>query len=97
MRIALVVAGAIVALSLPGSVLAGEGCSSGQSVVQHIFDAADQDGSGGLSAAEYGAAGLERFGVTFAESDLNGDGETSLAEYLELYERHHSSADRISL
>jgi len=67
---------------------AGGGCE-GASVVEHIFDAADEDGSGSLSRAEYTAAGLERFGVSFEASDLDGDGETSLAEYLELYELHH--------
>jgi hypothetical protein len=82
---------------------AGEGCGSAgsaASVVHHIFDMADRDGSGTLTEAEYGAAGLERFGVSFADSDADGDGETSQAEYLELYERHHSDVaddERISL
>jgi len=67
---------------------AGGGCE-GASVVEHIFDAADEDGSGALSRAEYMAAGLERFGVSLDASDLDGDGETSLDEYLELYDLHH--------
>jgi len=87
----------LVALLAPGLALAGESCGGGgaESVVSHIFDAADQDGSGSLTAAEYGEAGLEDFGVSFADSDTNQDGETSKAEYLELYERIHT--ERISL
>jgi hypothetical protein len=84
----------------PGVAPAGEGCDSaqsGQSVVHHIFDEADRDDSGTLSPAEYAAAGLERFGVSFAETDADGDGETSQAEYLELYRRHHPAEERISL
>jgi hypothetical protein len=71
---------------------AGSGCD-GASVVQHIFDAADEDGSGTLSRAEYEAAGLQDFGLSFADSDLDGDGETSLDEYESLYEMHHPSGD----
>ena len=97
MRIATVVATGLAALALPASAVAGEGCGGGLSIVQHIFEMADGDRSGGLSPAEYEAAGLERFGVTFAESDINGDGETSQAEYFELYERHHSGDDRVSI
>jgi hypothetical protein len=85
---------------LPASALAGEGCGSArsaESVVQHIFESADRDGSGSLTAAEYDAAGLERFGVSFADTDANGDGETSQAEYFELYQRHHPDEERISL
>jgi hypothetical protein len=97
MRISLVVAAGIAAITFPGAALSGEGCGGAQSVVQHIFDAAVADGSGTLSPAEYDAAGLERFGVTFTASDTDGDGETSKGEYFELYERHHSTDDRVSI
>ena len=73
-----------------------ESGSDARSIVSHIFRMADTDGSGSLSPLEYREAGLERFGVSFAESDANSDGETSLDEYLALYERHHPPADRAS-
>lgn len=91
------VAIAIATLAFPGTVLAGEGCGGDLSVVEHIFLSADGDGSGSLSPAEYAAAGLEGFGVSFAESDANRDGEISLAEYVALYERHHPGGDRLDL
>jgi len=69
-------------------VAAGEGAHP-LAVVQKIFDTADVDGSGTLTAAEYRAAALQDFGVSFAQSDLDGDGETTLEEYLELYVAHH--------
>lgn len=57
--------------------------------VEHIFEMADSDRSGWLSPAEYAEARLESFGVSFAECDANGDGRTTLYEYLQLYVRHH--------
>jgi hypothetical protein len=72
---------------------AGEG-HDGHAVVKHIFDIADKDQSGSLTQAEYEDAELQRFGVSFAESDTNDDGETTMAEYLELYQRHHPSVDQ---
>jgi hypothetical protein len=73
---------------------AGEGCaSSAEAKVQHIFDAADVDGSGSLSPSEYESAGLQSFGVSFAETDADGDGETTLDEYLDLYHRTHPAPD----
>jgi hypothetical protein len=84
----------LVATSISSAALAGEGCS-GTSVVGHIFDKADTDRSGSLTPAEYGAAGLERFGVAFEGYDANADGEISAAEYLELYERHHAPGDPV--
>lgn len=67
---------------------AGPGCGSA-SAVQHVFEAADANGDGLLTRAEYEGAGLEAFGVSFAESDLDGDGATTLLEYETLYEMHH--------
>ncbi len=78
----------ITGLIAAGSATAMDGQDAG-SVVGHIFSIADTDGSGTLTRAEYGDAGLERYGVSFDASDANGDGETSVSEYLELYERHH--------
>jgi hypothetical protein len=68
------------------------GCESGYDpvdVVQHIFNAADQDADGLLTQLEYEDAGLQVYGVTFEESDLDADGATSMQEYLLLYEFHH--------
>ncbi len=74
-------------LLLATPALAGE--QDPRAVVEHIFEKADSDRSGALTAAEYEAAGLERFGVTFEQCDADADGETSLAEYLAIYDRHH--------
>lgn len=76
------------------AILAAQVASAGDghdatAVVEHIFEMADRDGDGRLSPEEYEKAGLQRFGVSFDESDLDSDGETSLAEYLELYHLHH--------
>ncbi len=72
-----------------------QGSSDGTAVVKHIFEQADTDKSGALSAQEYKEAGLHEFGVSFEDSDTNDDGETSLVEYLALYERHHSKKSQI--
>lgn len=83
---------ALILTFAPVSALAfPQGKSDPAAVVRHIFEMADADGSGGLSAEEYRAAGLHRYGVPFEDSDTNKDGSTSLAEYLSLYERHHSA------
>lgn len=68
--------------------------SDARAVVQHIFEMADENRDGSLDRSEYEAAGLQRYGVTFEQSDANADGETTMEEYLELYERHHPPADR---
>ena len=91
-----IVLGAAAAIGLGSPALGGEGHSA-RSVVEHIFDVADKDGSGTLTRAEYEGARLQDFGVTFEESDTNADGETSLAEYLALYEQHHGSAEGAGL
>ena len=83
-------------LLLPAGALAG-GYQDAQSVVEHIFDVADRDESGTLTPEEYAGAGLERYGVSFEDSDANADGEIALSEYLDLYERHHPSDDRVGL
>ena len=77
-------------LSVGSNAVAGGSCQ-GASVVQHIFDEADENGDGFLDEAEYEAAGLQDFGLSFADSDLDGNGETSLDEYETLYEMHHPS------
>jgi hypothetical protein len=95
MRLHLFVAAGAVAASaaVPLVATAGGGHCGGDSVVQHIFDMADQDRDGALSRDEYVEAGLERYGVSFEETDANADGVTSMAEYLELYQRHHPADD----
>lgn len=94
--------GIVLALLLalaPGLAAAGEGCEghAALSTVEHIFVMADQNGDGALSPAEYGSAGLEGYGVSFQETDADGNGETSLDEYIEIYERHHPDEERVSL
>ena len=92
----LIVSFALAALVLPTLASAGEGCGgsmSAASIVEHIFDTADADQDGSLTQTEYEAAGLESYGVTFEQSDLDGDGGTSIDEYLELYESHHPQGD----
>ena len=93
--VTLTLAGVIVAF-FPGAV-PGVGSHDAISIVKHIFEMADKDGSGTLTRAEYREARLQRYGVSFDDCDADADGETSLAEYLELYERHHPDEDRGSL
>ncbi|MDJ0869189.1 MAG: calcium-binding protein [Myxococcota bacterium] len=95
MRILAATALALLTLAIgPGAALAGGGCE-GMNVVAHIFDASDTDGSGTLSAAEYAEAGLERYGVPFSEYDANGDGEASLDEYLDTFDRYHAASEGV--
>ncbi len=68
--------------------LAGDG----REVVEHIFEMADADEDGALSATEYEEAELARYGVSFEQTDADGDGSTSFEEYLSLYEAHHPPA-----
>lgn len=84
----------LAAVLAPASRAAAGGGHDPEAVVAHIFDAADTDRSGTLTATEYEDAGLARFGVPFEQSDANRDGETSLEEYLDLYRRHHPPADQ---
>jgi len=82
---------ALTALLAAHPAAAGEGCGSATAKVKQLFDQADGDQDGGLTRAEYDGAGLRDFGASFEQSDANGDGETSLEEYLDLYERTHSA------
>ena len=81
-------------LLLAASAHAGDcgGDKSATTAAQEIFEKADSNGDGALSPAEYSEAGMQRFGVGFDEYDLDANGEASLEEYLELFERHHSGA-----
>jgi len=70
------------------------GCSDDpHAAVERIFAMADQDGNGALSPAEYAEAGLERYGVSFEATDMDADGETTLTEYLVLFDVHHPPKD----
>ena len=93
----LLVSFALAAVLLPASATAGDGTCGAQSVVSHIFEMADEDQDGALTREEYDGAGLPQYGVTFDESDLDSDGRTSMAEYIELYEFHHSGAEKVGI
>lgn len=67
----------------------------GRSIVAHLFELADADGSGALDADEYEQADLSAYGVSFEDCDGNADGETTLEEYLELYDRHHPPGQEV--
>ena len=90
MRLSLLVA----ATFLVAPVALAGGAQDAAAVVEHIFEQADRDGDGSLTPAEFEGAGLGNYGVSFDDSDLNGDGEVSMAEYLEIYHRHHPPYDR---
>jgi hypothetical protein len=77
-------------LFVTATALAGSGHDA-RSIVTHIFNEADSDGNGTLSPDEYAAAALERYGVRFEDCDRDANGETTLEEYLELYESHHET------
>ena len=83
---------ALIALLTAPAINAGGGHDP-VAVVQHLFAVADQNRDGRLSQDEYEKAGLQRFGVSFDESDTDANGETSLAEYLDLYHRLHPPVD----
>ena len=93
MRFVVILALALFAVPLGASAEGCEGAKDAVSVVQHIFDQADRDQDGILTQTEYEQAGLQHYGVTFQQSDLDGDGRTSLEEYLALYESHHPAGD----
>ena len=89
MRPPLAIACAALALSVvPSSARAGEGCNTFD-LATHIFETSDRDGSGSLSREEFEAAGLARYGMPFEAYDANGDGQASLEEYLDLFDRYH--------
>lgn len=90
MHLSICLASAGFALVLaPGAALAGEGCTGDFDVVTHIFETSDADGNGTLSPEEFEQAGLARYGVSFDAYDTDGDGQTSLDEYHEIYDAHH--------
>ena len=83
----IVLVAALAGISL-GAAQAGETMSPLE-MAQKIFANADTDGNGVLSEAEHEAAGLERFGVSFADFDLNKDSSITLQEYEAIFEKHH--------
>jgi len=88
MRVSTTLTLALLAPSVPAGAGSGDNAVA---IVEHIFVSADSDKDQVLTPAEYEEAGLERFGVTFAQSDADADGLLTLDEYVELYERHHRS------
>ena len=79
----------------PFHVFAGE-TLDGEGVVEHIFDVADTNEDGALSADEYAEAELFDFGLTFEQCDTNQDGSLTSGEYLDLYNAHHAPVDEKS-
>ena len=76
------------ATSAPTAAQAGEGMTPLE-IAQQIFARADSDGNGALTEAEHKAAGLGRFGASFADFDLNNDSTVTLQEYEAVFERFH--------
>ncbi len=73
-----------------GGALAGES-QTPMSLAQRIFEAADSNGDGALTAEEHGKAGLGRFGASFGDFDLDGDSRVTWSEYKTLFQRHHKT------
>ena len=71
-----------------GAAVAGE-AESPLRLAQKIFEAADSNGDGALTAAEHSNAGLGRFGASFGDFDLDDDDRVTWSEYKTLFERHH--------
>jgi hypothetical protein len=88
-----IVALALVARPIPA--LASDCEEEAGSIAAHIFDMSDSDADGYLSPDEFASAGLERFGMSFEDYDVNGDGETSVHEYFDLFDAHHPPTDVI--
>lgn len=89
----------VVALSASG-VHAMQGCpahADGESVVRHVFEAADTNGDGALTSEEYAKAGLAGFGVGFEAGDADSDGRLTASEYMRLYLDHHPAEGGIDI
>ena len=95
MRRTLVSLAVLALVAAPTSALAGGGCNSDFDPATHLFETTDADGSGTISPEEFADAGLERYGLGFDAYDTDGDGEASLDEYLELFDRTHPVEDQI--
>jgi len=90
----------IVALSLamiasPIPALASGCGEDAGGIAAHIFDMSDSDADGFLSPDEFANAGLERYGMSFEDYDVNGDGAASVDEYFDLFDAHHPPAEVI--
>ena len=80
--------GAALALLIAPAASAGEQ-SSPLAIAQHIFEQADADKNGVLTPGEHVSAGLDRFGASFADFDLDRDSQVTWDEYRSIFERHH--------
>ena len=88
---------AIATASMLSSASLAEGMHDPTELAIHIFEMTDRDESGSLSAEEFEAAELARYGLEFEAFDDDGDGEASRSEYLEIFMRHHPAADRFEI
>ena len=58
-------------------------------IAEHIFAMTDIDKDGSMSLQEYSDAGLDQYGVSFEDFDLDEDEGITLAEYRSLFLKLH--------
>ena len=58
-------------------------------IAEHIFANTDADNSGTLSLEEYVDGGLDHYGASFEDFDLDDNEAITLAEYRSLFIRFH--------
>lgn len=67
---------------------AGQGMDA-STVAEHIFAKTDTDNDGAVTPAEYTAAGLGKYGVSFENFDADKNELITLAEYRTLFVKFH--------
>ena len=79
---------ACIAAFWSSSASAGQGMDI-LAIAEHIFAKTDADNSGRVSLEEYRSAGLDHYGASFEDFDLDDDEAITLAEYRSLFIRFH--------
>ena len=87
-----ILAAAAVACLAASPAFAGERPSP-LKIAQHIFEKADTDKNGVLTISEHKSAGLDRFGASFADFDVDRNSKITWDEYKALFQRHHKGVD----